>query len=124
LVGGDSQPAETAYGGILVGGNAYQTFNEVGSGGVTCSGIAPNGTHDFGSGGILVYGSVIQRITQHIEVSGVIVSGKAPEEPPASGGILVGGNAYQTFDIISTIGARIGGSAVVGIQPSVSGGIV
>ena len=124
LASGASEAAESASGGILLSGRATTLYDEIGSGGAILGGKAPNGTHDFGNGGILVDGSVIQRITQHIEVSGVILNGKAPEEPATSGGAKLSGTGFQTYNNSGNNGSLIDGAAIVGIEPPASGGIL
>lgn len=124
LVGGANESAETAYGGVLTGGRATTSYDEIGIGGVIAGGIAPNGTHDFGTGGVLVDGSIIQRITQHIDGSGLLAGGKAAEEPPTAGGVLFGGGIFQTFDETSAGGLIANGRAHVEITPFISGSVL
>jgi hypothetical protein len=123
ILGGINSNAESSSGGSLLGGSAFTTYDEVGIVGVVTGGISPNGTHDFGSGGALAGGTILQQITQHIDVSGVLISGKAPEEPPISGGAVFGGFGVQTFDQVADDGGVVlGGRAIVKITPSVGNG--
>lgn len=124
LAGGRNEAAETSTGKVLLGGRATTLYDEVGVGGATLGGIAPNGTHDFASGGALVGGSVLQQITQHIDVSGVLVSGRVPEEPSVFGGAKVGGFVIQTFNEVVSGGITVGGRGIAGIAPSIGNGAI
>jgi hypothetical protein len=124
VLGGRNEVAETAQVGVLLGGHAFTVYDEVAVGGVIIGGVTPNGTHDFASGGILVNGSILQQITQPIDVSGVLIGGKAPEEPPVSGGAILSGFVIQTFNEVASGGAILGGPAIVGIAPAIGSGSV
>jgi hypothetical protein len=122
VLGGRNEAAETSQVGVLLGGHAFTVDDEVGVGGILLGGTAPNGTHDFGSGGVLLGGSILQQITQHVDASGVLIGGKAPEEPPALGGAILGGFVIQTFNETTSGGAVMGGRAIVEITPSIGSG--
>jgi len=123
ILGGVNSNAESSSGGAILGGSAFTTYDEVGIAGAIAGGISPNGTHDFGSGGVLLGGTILQQITQHIDVSGVLIGGRVPEEPHVSGGILLGGFVIQTFNgVVDDGGVTLGGQSVVGITPSVGNG--
>jgi hypothetical protein len=133
--------------GVMGGeGSIPQTYNETVSGGLLAGGVGfhSEGEVEEAGGGILVGGVVPELMAfDPLPVGGMLAGGEGIEEIGnlASGGALLGGRAFTVYDEVGVGGVVLrgagevaahivkggasgGGSAVVGIQPPASGGVI
>ena len=129
MLGGSSPTGFASFGGILLGGAGVEGANYTGniSGGTLVDGLAEvTSAETFTpTGGMLVGKNAIPTAEYNIGViGGALLGGKSPEEPPISGGIVLGGVSLSFVDQQARGGILIGGEGIEEISLLGKGGAV
>jgi hypothetical protein len=117
ILGGKSITGFAEFGGVLLGGSTDEFFayNPVLSGGSLVGGLAETISAEafIPAGGMLVGGTAEPMVVYNpTAVGGALLNGKAPEEPPISGGVLLGGASLSFVDQQAKGGILVGGEGI------------
>ena len=129
ILGGVSITGFADFGGVLLGGAGVEGASYTGNiaGGALIGGLTEVTSKEafIPIGGMLVGGTAEPMVVYNTSiVGGAKLGGKPDEEPPISGGILLGGVALSFVDQQASGGALIGGEGIEEIALIGFGGVI